>query len=73
MKSVRVKITAALLAAAAFVPGGALACEWLDGKKARRTVAESPILAESVAPDQNAIVRLDENGEPILPTSEPAE
>ena len=82
MKTAKTNIAAVLLTAAFLSPtalagGDGRPCLWKDGGYEKsRTVAETPVpeatesapeAAAPVAPDERFVVRLDENGDPILP------
>ena len=87
MKTAQVKfaavlLTAVLLSPSAVAGGDGKPCFWKGDREAARTVAETPVpdeaaevveFAAPAIPDENAIVKLDENGEPILPVPESAE
>ena len=78
-KLTAVLLTAAFLSPTAFAGGDGRPCFWKEGGYEKsRTVAESPVpeaeggeaapeFIEPIEPDENFVVRLDENGDPILP------
>ena len=89
MKLAAVLTAAALLSPAALAGGDGKPCFWKggDSHETTRTVAETPVLDETdeameavapatAIPDENAVVKLDENGEPapleVLPEAEAA-
>ena len=89
MKTAKTNIAAVLLTAAFLSPtalagGDGRPCFWKGGghEETTRTVAETPApeaaepapdIAEPIVSDENFVVRLDENGEPMLPEAADAE
>ena len=84
MKFAAALLTAAFLSPAALAGGDGQPCFWKGGgHETTRAVAETPLPdrateimgppASAATPDGNAVVKLDENGRPVLPEAEAAE